>query len=503
VLESGLSKVIGGIREERDRSSLAKAENDFLLFKATEDNAYDEDDDYGTIEERYTSNVHSGLGEIAARITNPIARNEFVARAKVSIEHGRQRMEEVARKKEYDFELADLDTRLEKTATMGIKDDFQTAYASGVNLIDSNIALTEQGKVKAKRAFRDRLVTGRLDMLDPENRMGELKRLKPHLTPDLYAKYMRESKNALRNDRAQAVVDQFSDQKLTREEAMRQGRKLFPDPDDRDEFNRRMDYQLTKDHQVEVENMMELENKYWLSAREGNLDPRNLSDEERFALGKTGMTALYNAQAAYASGKSSESSRQVLWDLYRLRESTDPAAKTKLTEYFIENSNRLSTSDWKSWAAEASKAGAPPEIKSLLTMQQTIVSKLMEQDESFGNTYTKGSDKIILGKANEWFMNYQDLYGKVPSDTEQEAKIDQLFLRFPTTAPFGGSDTMALFEMNDKQLGMAHYEAKRRNPKSYDKAVQFVIESGIDIKSIMGRRRVLEAYDAFLKKDGE
>ncbi len=96
---AGFDMVAGALDEQRekiDRSQLAKAESDFLVLKAKQDNAYDQDEDYRTIQERYQGQMEEGLGKIATTIENAQLRNEFVSRYRVSVVEGTERMADVA-----------------------------------------------------------------------------------------------------------------------------------------------------------------------------------------------------------------------------------------------------------------------------------------------------------------------------------------------------------------------------------------------------------------------
>lgn len=503
---SDMADLFRKVRDDRDRSSLAKAENDFLLLKAQEENAYDEDKDYATIEQRYTDAVTTGLGEVAASITDPIIRNEFVARQKINIEHGRQRMEELARTKEYDFERADLAERLEETARVGISGkDFMSAYESGANLIDTNIALSEVERVKLKEDLKKRIAVGRLDMLDPENRGKEISKLEGYLPPDVIAKYKRETREALRNDRAQAVLDKMMGEGLSYADAKAQGQKIFKDADDRDEFNRRLDYENAKREQVRVENIKDVHDKYWRKVREGEMKVLDIPKEEREMMGEEGLNPLYAAQNAYATQTAMKSSdRNVLWKLHQLNQDQSPAGKVALTDYYVKNAHLLDETDFDSWGAKTAKGTTPPEVDSLLTLQQTALAKIQKQEEDYGVTYDKDSDKLLLSELNDWFINQQKLYGKVPNENEKLAKLDQLLLRFPTTGWFMGSDEKALFEMDSKDLGAAHYQAKTRNPDLYESAVKEAVgKEKLDPNSLLGKRRILEWYKYLLNKRGK
>jgi hypothetical protein len=495
--EADISSLLDGVADQRTKSSLAKAENQFLLAKAEEDNAYDEDTDYATIEGRWTKNVSGKLNDAASIISNPILRDEFINRQKIRVEEGRQRMEGFAREKEYDFERADLSRRLEDTVNVGIEGgDFMTAYKSATNLIDTNIALSEEQRQKLKQSTRIRIATGRLDVLPPEKRMNEIERLEDHLPKDVIAKYKRHAEEALIDQRTQTAVDSVMSQEATMEERRNVLDKQFKnDTKARDEANRRLDYRLAKEKEAKVEQQMDLHGQYFLDVREGRIQVADIPLAEREAMGPNMIKSLYSAQDARTSAKAVESDRQTLLDLHRMNESNDPNVKVRMQEYFIENADKLNATDYNNWARQVAKDEAPSEVKSMLTTQQTILSKFAHQAVD-GYDYSTNDKQLMLENLNQWHVDYQRTHnGKLPTDQERDAKIDQLLMRFPTSGWWFGSDEMSLFKMTDNDLGAAMTQARERNDDAFSKAVEYVTaQEGLDPTSLKGKRRILQAY---------
>lgn len=493
-----LADLITGIADRREKSSLAKAENEFLLRKAKQDNAYDEDEDYTTIESRWTQNVEEGLSEAANQISNPALREEFIARQRIRVEEGRQRMEEFSRKKEYDFERADLDRRLEDTINVGLDgDDFMTAYKSASNLIDTNIALSEQEREKLRQSTRTRLATGRLEMLPPEKRMAEIERLSDHLPKDVIAKYKRQTEAALVDERAQAAVDTVMSSDATVEERRGAIDKQFKgDTKARDEANRRLDYRLAKEEEADVEQRKELHNKYFLDVREGRRQMSDLSPKEKEAMGPEMVRSLYAAQDAFAAGKTVVSDPQVLFDLHQMKASKDPNVKRKMVDYFTKNSDKLGTKDLNSWMDDVAEAATPPEVEGYLTTQQHVIARITQAADD-GYDYGKADQQRLLLAVDNWYTDYQNSNGgKIPTVDERNAKVDQLMLRFPTSGGMlgFGRGEKPLFQMSDEELGGAMQEAHKENKGVMEDAIGFVKAEGVDITTKRGQRRVLQAY---------
>ena len=64
----GLGQVAGfvnNIHQRRTAYSTANAQANFLKAKLSQDNSYDQDEDYGTIEDRYTQGVTTALEELS------------------------------------------------------------------------------------------------------------------------------------------------------------------------------------------------------------------------------------------------------------------------------------------------------------------------------------------------------------------------------------------------------------------------------------------------------
>jgi hypothetical protein len=207
------------------------------------------------------------------------------------------------------------------------------------------------------------------------------------------------------------------------------------------------------------------------------------------------IKSLYSAQDARTSSKAMKSDRQVLFDLHRMNESNDPNVKTQMQEYFIENADKLSATDYNNWAKQVAKDEAPPEVKSMLTTQQTILSKFARQAVD-GYDYSADDKQLMLENLNQWHVDYQRTHnGKLPTDQDRDAKIDQLLMRFPTSGWWFGSDEMPLFKMTDNDLGAAMEQAQERNDDAFGKAVEYVTaREGLDPTSLKGKRRILQAY---------
>ena len=177
---AAIGRSIGDLEAANTEAQISKAEADLIILGTEQENAYDQDEDYGTIQERYTGAMSEGLGEFASRIGNPRARARFVERGRERVAAGEARMAGVAWGKEVDSELAEMQERTDALKDAGWKGGDQ-------GMIDSNAAaigmyqsardqgyITEQERVAHTKKFKTDLAIGRLEMMEPADRVQAL-----------------------------------------------------------------------------------------------------------------------------------------------------------------------------------------------------------------------------------------------------------------------------------------------------------------------------------------
>jgi len=202
-----LAQALKGMVDERDRYESSKAESDFLILKNKQDNAYDQDEDYKTIGERYTSNVDKGLAEVSMGITNPRVRAEFLQRNRLRIEQGKERMKGVAFGKEKDFERNSVNDSLNNLREMtltGSPEDVATARNTVNARLDAAVSMgyySNEQAGKIKRHWKVDSAIGRLKMMSPEDRIKALNQpVADNIPSDTRVEMIRKAESELKRD---------------------------------------------------------------------------------------------------------------------------------------------------------------------------------------------------------------------------------------------------------------------------------------------------------------
>ena len=211
-------------RSARDRYQIAAANSKFSILKNAQDNAYDEDEDYETIEERWAENMNQGYNEILEGISNPEARNFFALENEPRIAAGRAKMNDVAFRKETDVQRGNVNSQLNGLREVGLGNDEESsrvAVQNATDIIEAAVATgyyshEEGGKVL--EAWKQDTANGYIRMQAPEDRVAALNSpMADHIPSDDKAVLMREAKDAVLNNKAVDMVDALGEDFSARE----------------------------------------------------------------------------------------------------------------------------------------------------------------------------------------------------------------------------------------------------------------------------------------------
>ena len=444
--ELGVS--LKGLVDKRDRYETTKAESDFLSIKNTQDNAYDQDEDYKTINDRYGKELDKGLGEIAMNISSPGARAEFIQRNRLRVEQGKTRMNKISFGKERDHERAYITeslAKLRENSVMGELDDVASSRETVKGLVDSGV---EMGYYSAEEAsnlktdWRNSAAVGRLETMDPANRLEALNMpWAKDLPGDVHTKLTRQAEEATFAQKSVDTVDEYLLADMDRGEAMLAAGKI-PDERLRKEVERRFDYMHGKQKEFKTEERSEIFDKYYLDVRKGDLAIDDIPNDELRQLSPAQQNNLFSAQSSSVGKSRTVSDRATVDMLHSLQQS---GRYRELREFFMDNSDNLNETAFNTWSKVSQKGEMPVEIKSMLTTQQRLNSKLQNAEIN-----DKTAKSRLSGDMDEWYMNYQaENDGKLPTDDQTDKQMDRLLLKFDTSWYFGG--TKPIFQMSEEE----------------------------------------------------
>ena len=464
-----IAGVTAGIHERKNKNLLAKAESNMFTDLIAESNAYDQDPDYGTIEERSTGNMEAKLGEHAATITDPALRQQFIQTFRPKIAQAQVKLQGVAFGKERDFERGELTTSLEtlrNAAVLSGGDDILGANDRAGALIQSHVDLGHvdaDEAVKFKASFRDDVSKGYLETLEPEERVAALKQpwAKKNLAPDDYIGLRRKADEELRIGKAQTQVDEYLDSDMDRAEVMTAiDKKYSKKPELRKEVETRFDYAFSKQEKARVEEQSGLFDQYYLPVRSGESMVADMPREDLERMSPSQQNSLYSAQSSSVSKAkvpfniNAEDNLNILYQGKRFQD---------LREYFIENASSMSDTQNNKWS-KATVEGVSPELKSPFTVTQTINNKIPNYSDS---------RKADLNEAlTEWMFEYQTKEGYYPPDDVRDKQLDRMIMEHDTSW-WWGVGTKPVFEMSDEEKTKVLKYAREDDPDSFKDAEEY------------------------------
>ena len=472
-----LAQALKGMVDERDRYESSKAESDFLILKNKQDNAYDQDEDYKTIGERYTSSVDKGLAEVSMGITNPRVRAEFLQRNRLRIEQGKERMKGVAFGKEKDFERNSVNDSLNSLREMtltGSPEDVATARQTVNARLDSAVSMgyyTNEQAGKVKQQWKVDAAIGRLKMMAPKDRVEALKQpWSNDLPSDTRAVLTRDAEKASMAQQAVDTVDEYLLADMDRGEAMEKSGKI-EDERLRKEVERRFDYMYGKQQEIETEERAEVFDEFYLPIRQGDITVDDIPADKLSVLTPQQQNSLFNAQASSVGKSRTVSDRATIDTLHGLQQS---GRYRELREYFMANTDKLNETSFNQWSKISQKGEMPVEIKSMLSTQQRMTAKL-QNAQIVDNT----AKSKLSGAMDDWYMNYQfENQGKLPPDDQVDKQMDRLLLEFDTTWWWGG--TKPLFQMSDDEKQQVIGTIQEDDPELFKAIADAYYNRGVD-----------------------
>jgi len=439
----GLGQVAGlvnNIHERRTSYSTSTAQADFFKAKLEQDNAYDQDEDYSTIEDRYTQGLKGSLEEAAMGISDRRARAEFVRTNQLRLEEGRQRIRKLAFGKERDSNRASIDERLESLKDFGVSGSIDAAYQTASDILNDAAGLgyySEEEAGDVRKAFRDKLAVSRLEALPADE---QLKELKLPWTKNIPASTRNRLINAAREDgrRSKAIdtVDGIFDRGLDEAQALKEIRKIGNDGL-RLEVERRYENQLSRQKSARQERETELSQENFLAVRRGELSVDDIGRDTLEEMTPAQINALYAAEKEAAKGSKPETSRQAFAAFY---EHMGKGEVFLARQYVLDNANLFDDGDYESLIRASSTKIAdtfeedqkPNPVKSVLSVQKELDLRLVQL--KIGEENIESVKGEVLLAYDRWNKDFQNQNGKEPTGIERSERMNQL-LREATYKP--------------------------------------------------------------------
>jgi len=476
-LGAGLMADAGKMTDEQ----VAKARADFLVLKAKQDSAYENDEDFETVQERYTEAVEGGLGEVAGTIGDASARNRFVDDMRPSVAVGIERAKDIAWGQKADYELGGLKERLNSLREAGLTgvggidpdtgetmDPITESASSANQMIDSAVAnnyMSAESAAESKRLFRESLALGKIQMMPPEQRMDALKQKWASFIPsDRRAQLMREAEEHMYEEKAQTIVDEWAgDSEIDTGEFMDRLRKIG-DKRLRDKIETEWHYQNGQNERVRLEEQRAFRDKYLSKVQLGDMKQSQIPRFDWKAMDAPTKTAIINAERARASGKTKLEFRLDHFEK-RLKfekaiEAGIPGAGTAMYNYFHKIAHEMNEKQQRAWAESSIDGDLPDQQKSTLTDQQYMNGRLSEKGD------VELRREAILW-AGDWRDKYVAANKKEPSITERNKAFDDYVYReYKSGWWLFGSDKR-MVEMDEDEQQDVLDDLQEENPHIY------------------------------------
>lgn len=413
--------------ERRNKIEMAKADADFRILKSQQDRAYDQDDDYQTIPERYNTTMTQGVDEILTGVTDPRVRNLLQERYRAEVGIGTATMGTKAWDREVSVELGAMDDRLHKVFDEALTGDDRN-FLDSFGTIDQYLnAVIDAGYIddakaaKLKREWQNKLAVGRLEMYDPKDRVGMLRQSwAKNLPANTRAKLMREATNANKDQRAYDIARSWENQGLSIDE-QRDKRDQIGDADLADKVTQRIERRAAARKEEITRAQSDLYNDIGRKLILDNVPLADIPWEQKSQLNVSQLNNLGTIDRQKMVGaRPKHSNREVL---YRMMWLHNNGGVTERDEYFMENSAFLNDSDFKEWGNIVS--GAENQTGYLTSRQyaaemiDTIkISNRAERERVAGEL-----DLSI----DRWVQERLDKDGRLPGEEETKRYINWWF----------------------------------------------------------------------------
>jgi hypothetical protein len=451
---SSVGTALGGaierVRDKRTQYELADARSKLSILSHQQNNAYDNDDDYETIGERWDQSMSKGVDDIASGISDPEARNFFMMDARERVEASRPRINAVAFSKERDVKRADMNKHLNGLREIVMGDDIeaaQQAISDAKDLYDGAAAAGYVGHeegVKTIELWKQDSAIGRVRKVAPKDRTKLLKDpvITANIPSDKLAELQREADDAVLDEQAMELVDGMGIG-FTTNDVLRQARTI-DDPELRIKFETRAHNEHAKQKTGEREAMEDFHQKWFVPLATGKME-LDTNDEQFRQLDPDLQASLMKVDSVSKTPPRARSNPKIIKELMELQAEKDFTRFREVVNTAVEN-GELSPADTAKFVKVGINGEKPEEWDSDLTLMQRVESKLSSYDKK----YTDKQVYNVLDKVNNWDKWYLGHYGKAADDSAIEKKIADAIMEveLDPTAVFTSKEQSKYYDLD-------------------------------------------------------
>lgn len=463
----GVSRKLGDDIERISRDELAKATNKFLVLKAEQDNAFDNDPDYGSIPDRYTTSIQEGIGLLSREISDPAAREMFQSEMSVHLAQGREKMIDLSRQKHREKEIGDITTDADSLLKIASKPDTDIGYIA--NAMDMRFETAAENGVigyddaqKLKMEFRNNIAVKRLAGLSPHDRIDVFKENPQwlgNIPVETQSRLKKEAEEEIRIETSQSAAMEALSQDMSPAKANTYlFNKLGPGREyaaARAEFNA----MYSAKENTRVINQRDAANTVWealFPPAGSGVDPLRLSDIRMNGLmnedgenaweqlSQPQRDAFLRAESDRNAARRTESDRVTILQTYRLYQrfkKGEPDSGRDLYEFVTNNIDKYSASDWRTFSEIAATGDIGEPVKPLFSAidEVQLLTKNWPAEETLK----------VVNYMNQQFYDYVDQFGQTPPAEELSRIRQRAFESYSTSSVFDLDDPM--YAMDDEE----------------------------------------------------
>jgi hypothetical protein len=428
--------------EMRSKDEISRARSKFLVLKAEQDSAYDDDEEFDTIPDRYSKVMDEGFALASQEISDERLREQFVLEMEPTLETGKQRIQGLAIGKSHDYERSEINEELGLLERAAVDDagDPVAIYEAISERVGSaaerNVISHEQAQ-KITESFRTRVAVNKIKALNVEDRLNALNSPWAENIPAHVTKQLRdEAKDELRLSGAQDVAYSLFTESpdLTLQEARATLEAKYQDKDPELYRDAWTQYQtLYREREIDtVERQRNLHDQLWEMVDSGisstmirtSSQYKNLWAE----LNVNQKQDILNWEKNNAAGITARqhSDRDVLMNLYVL--SAQPDKGLELYQYLTENHSKLSAADFKTWAAKGATGLVGEEVKPLFSAHQQIEMTTQKWDDQ--------ERMDLIAGLNRRYFDFTDIEKRNPTADEVNSMLQDAMKEYETSGGF-------------------------------------------------------------------
>jgi len=484
-LSNELGRVGDDMYKRKTSYEMAQARTELLKAATIEGNAYNDDEDYPTIPDRYTNNMKTHMESAASLISDPAARAQFNLDADLQFTQGLEKIKNHAKGVEGEYQRAYIVEGMASNRDAALNGDTLAAMETNDHLIDSAVDMNYLEPARAaqmKLDWRNDTARAKIEQLPPEQRLEALQEeWAQNIPSEVRAQLTRVAEDESVLEQSIEAADAASD--LSFEEGFESLKGLDPKVRERAEsrlsahWNRR-DAEIGRQKRDAVTEQKEMHQAYFNEVRLNGLDPETIPEEELNRMEPSIVENMMVAHRNYIRDQDPVTPRETLDELYSIYQG-GRGSPLELSEYFMEISHTLSRSDYEQWAEVSTESFDGIESNPVFTGTQMINSKVMEVTGGMAN---RGMEAKYRRQFERYVFEYRnDHEGRDPDGNEQRIAIDKMMLELPTAERYFGTDPTDYTlwdDMTPEKQGQALSYIQSLDPEAFETAKTLLGENG-------------------------